>query len=76
VSPPRCRAHGPTGALLGAADCYDGSRSAHRIIPELQHLKVGDTIKIFQQAPFDVVALEPNRIAHFAFACSLLLSSL
>jgi hypothetical protein len=50
--------------LLGAADFYDGNRSADRIIPELQDLKVGDTIKIFQQAPFDVVALEPNRIAH------------
>jgi hypothetical protein len=63
-------------ALLGAADFYDGNRSADRIIPELQDLKVGDTIKISKQAPFDVVALEPNRIAHSAFACSSLLSSL
>lgn len=48
--------------LMGADDFYDGNRSADRIIPELQDLKVGDTIKIFQQAPFDVVALEPNRM--------------
>lgn len=47
--------------LMGAADFYDGSRSADRIIPELQDLKIGDTIKIFEQASFDVVALEPNR---------------
>ena len=48
--------------LLGAADSCDANRSADRIIPELQDLKVGDTIKIFEQAPFDVVALEPNPI--------------
>jgi len=28
---------------MGADDFYDGNRSADRIIPELQDLKVGDT---------------------------------
>jgi hypothetical protein len=48
--------------FLGGADFYDGSRSADRIIPELQDLKVGDKIKINKQASFDVVTLEPNRM--------------
>jgi hypothetical protein len=48
--------------LMGAADFYDGDRSADRVIPELQDLKVGEAIKISQQAPFDVVALEPSRV--------------
>jgi hypothetical protein len=43
--------------LLRAADFYDGRRSADRIIPELQDLKVGDTVKIFSQGPFEVVQL-------------------
>jgi len=48
--------------LLGGGDFYDGDRSADRIIPELQDLKVGDSIRIFEQGPFEVVALEPNRL--------------
>ncbi len=47
--------------LLGGGDFYDGDRSADRIIPDLQDLKVGDAIRIFEQGPFEVVALEPNR---------------
>jgi len=48
--------------LLGGGDFYDGARSADRIIPELQDLKVGDSIRIFEQGPFNVVTLEPNRL--------------
>ena len=48
--------------LMGGADFYDGDRSADRIIPELQDVKVGDQIKIFEQGPFDIVALEPNKL--------------
>jgi hypothetical protein len=48
-------------ALMGANDFYDGKRSAERIIPELQNVKTGDAIKIFEQAPFEVVSVEPNR---------------
>ena len=47
--------------ILGADDFHDGNHSANRIIPELQILKVGDTIKISQQASFEVIALEPNQ---------------
>ncbi len=48
--------------LLDAAAFYHGKPSADSVIPELQDLKVGDTIKIFEQALLDVVALELNRI--------------
>ena len=48
--------------LIGSDDYYEGTRSADRIIPELQDLKVGDAIKIGEQAPFEVVALEPARV--------------
>lgn len=48
--------------LTGSADFHDGNRSAERVIPELQNLKVGDQIKIFDAAPYDVVILEPNRV--------------
>jgi proline iminopeptidase len=49
--------------LVGAYDFVDG-HSANRIIPELQDLKVGDSIKIYAQAPFKVAALEPNRLLY------------
>jgi hypothetical protein len=48
--------------LLGAADFHGGDRSSDRIIPELQELKVGDAVKIFEQGPFEVVALQPGRL--------------
>jgi hypothetical protein len=48
--------------LIGSDDYYEGTRSADRIIPELQDLRVGDAIKIGEQAPFEVVALEPVRV--------------
>jgi hypothetical protein len=48
--------------LTGSADFYDGDRSADRIIPELQELKVGDTIELSEQMSFDVVGFEPNRM--------------
>ena len=48
--------------LTGSADFYDGDRSAERIIPELQDLKVGDTIDLARGMSFEVVALEPNRV--------------
>jgi hypothetical protein len=48
--------------LLGGANFYDGQRSADRIIPELQDLKLGDSIRIFEQGPFEVMELEPNRL--------------
>ena len=48
--------------LTGSANFHDGDHSADRIIPELQDLKVGDQIKIFETAPYDVVILEPNRV--------------
>ena len=48
--------------LLGAADFYDGDRSAERVIPELQNLAVGDSVKIFEQAPFRVMEVEPARV--------------
>jgi hypothetical protein len=48
--------------LLKANDFYDGDRSAERIIPELQDLQVGDSVKIFEQAPFTVMQVEPRRV--------------
>jgi hypothetical protein len=33
-----------------------------RIIPELQEIKVGDSIRIFDRGPFEVATLEPNRL--------------
>lgn len=48
--------------VLRAADFYDGGRSAERVIPELQNLSAGDTIRIFDQAPFEVVELVPARV--------------
>ena len=48
--------------LLGSANYHEGDRSADRIIPELQNLRLGDQIKINETAAFEVVALEPNRL--------------
>jgi hypothetical protein len=47
---------------MGSKDYFEGDRSAERIIPELQDLKVGDQIKINADSPFEVVALEPARL--------------
>lgn len=47
--------------MLGAADFVDGHRSADRIIPELQDLKVGDRILMVPQQGWTVAALEPER---------------
>jgi hypothetical protein len=48
--------------LMGSNDYFEGDRSAERIIPELQDLKVGDQIKINADSPFEVVSLEPPRV--------------
>jgi len=49
--------------LLRVAGSVDDPRaSASRVIPELQDLKVGDSIKIAPQMAFDVVAIEPQRV--------------
>jgi hypothetical protein len=45
--------------LTGSADFHDGTHSAERIIPELQDLKVGDTIELAAGMSFEVAALEP-----------------
>ena len=52
--------------LLGVAGCVDDDRrSANRIIPELQNLKVGDEIRMMPEdmgAPgYKVVSIEPDR---------------
>jgi hypothetical protein len=52
--------------LLGVAGCVDDDRrSANRIIPELQNLKVGDEIRMMPEdmgAPgYTVVSIEPDR---------------
>ncbi len=39
----------------------DGLPSADRIIPALQHVKVGDTIQITKGVNFKVAAVEPNQ---------------
>jgi len=46
---------------IGVADFVDG-RSARRIIPELQHLQVGDIIKTDPGGGFLVAAVEPARL--------------
>ena len=49
--------------MLRVAGSVDDPRaSASRIIPELQDLKVGDSIKIAPQLVFEVVAIEPQRM--------------
>lgn len=49
--------------LMGAADFADGHTSANRIVPELQTLRAGDTIRLDKNsAPAFVVAeIDPNR---------------
>lgn len=39
----------------------EGLKSAGRIIPALQHLKVGDALPIWRGITYKVVAVEPNR---------------
>jgi hypothetical protein len=48
-------------ALAGAHDFVDG-HSATRIIPELQHLEVGEVIRMGPSGGLAVVALEPQRL--------------
>jgi len=49
--------------LLRVAGSLDDPRaSANRVIPELQDLKVGDSIKIAPQMAFEVMAIEPQRV--------------
>jgi hypothetical protein len=49
--------------LLRVAGSVDDPRaSARRVIPELQDLKLGDSIKIAPQLIFEVVAIEPQRL--------------
>jgi len=43
----------------------DGIPSSARILPEWQHLKVGDTIPIWKNIDFSVSTLEPNRTLVF-----------
>lgn len=45
--------------MTGSGDFVDG-HSSDRIVPELQGLKVGDTIKMNAAMPFKVVELVPN----------------
>ncbi|MGE5553739.1 MAG: hypothetical protein ACM3XZ_07445 [Betaproteobacteria bacterium] len=51
--------------LMGGADFVDGHRSSTRIVPELQELKVGDTVKIAPQGGWTVMALEAERLLVF-----------
>jgi hypothetical protein len=49
--------------LLGIAGSVDNDRrSADRIIPELQDLKVGDPIEIAPGLGFEVLEMEPDRV--------------
>lgn len=52
-------------AALGAGDYVDGHRSADRIIPELQDVKVGDVIKLAPVAGWTVMEVEPERVLVF-----------
>jgi len=48
--------------LMGVAGSVDDDRcSARRVIPELQHLEVGDSVEIAPGMGFKVVAIEPGR---------------
>ncbi len=51
--------------LLGAADYYEGHRSASRILPQFQDLKVGDTVYVGKGFGWAVRALEPERLLVF-----------
>ena len=49
--------------LMGVAGSVDDDRgSANRIIPELQDLKVGDSINIAAPMGYQVTAVEPNQV--------------
>lgn len=48
--------------LMGQADYVDGHHSANRIVPELQELKVGDTLAIHSGAQYTVRAVEPQKM--------------
>ena len=49
--------------LVGIAGCVDDERrSAKRIIPELQDLKVGDVVDIAPGMGYEVVGLEPEQV--------------
>jgi len=55
--------------LMGiAGSVEDASRSAERVIPELQDLRVGDEIEIGPDMGYNVVALDPERalVLHIA----------
>ncbi len=48
---------------LGIAGSVDDDRcSANRIIPELQHLEVGDSVGLAPEMGYTVVAIEPGRV--------------
>jgi hypothetical protein len=48
--------------ILGVAGSVDDDRrSVNRIIPELQHLEVGDMVSIAPEMGFAVAAIEPGR---------------
>jgi hypothetical protein len=49
--------------LLGCAGSVDDDRrSANRIIPQLQELKIGDSIHIAAPLGYQVTAIEPERV--------------
>ncbi|HWP95634.1 MAG TPA: SRPBCC family protein [Syntrophomonadaceae bacterium] len=48
--------------LLGAADYVDGHHSATRIVPELQHLEVGDKVLVASGAELTVTDVEQNNL--------------
>lgn len=48
--------------VLGCAGSVnDGCHSANRIIPELQHLEIGDGVEVGPGMGYTVVAIEPSR---------------
>jgi hypothetical protein len=48
--------------MMGAADFVDGSHSSNRIVPELQNLKVGDTVRLAPPIGYTVTQLVPNQL--------------
>jgi hypothetical protein len=48
--------------MIGAGDFVDGKHASVRIVPELQDLADGDTIKIAPTLPYKVKMLEPDRL--------------
>jgi hypothetical protein len=51
--------------LLGAANYYEGHRSANRILPQFQDLKAGDTVYMGEGFGWEVRTLEPQRLLVF-----------